>query len=245
MGGALSLVYKGSARFVKYGATKLLEQSVSDLTLILGNKNYSSWSLRPWLALKMTGQSFAETVIVLRRPETKAEILLHSAAGKLPVLKHGDLTIWESLAICEYIAETWPEAKLLPADVRARAVARSVMSEMHAGFVNLRRELPMDIAKLGELAKNGVTPGEETRLEIARVQQIWQDCRGRFGKTGDFLFGDFTIADAMYAPVATRFRSYGVAMDPVSEAYVNAIYALPAMQDWCAASAKEAPLPEI
>jgi glutathione S-transferase len=218
---------------------------VSDLTLVIGNKNYSSWSLRPWLALKAAGQSFDEALVVLRRPETKAEILLHSAAGKLPVLKAGDLTIWESLAICEYIAETSPEAGLLPEDARARAVARSVMSEMHAGFAALRRELPMDINKLSSLAQTGVTPGEEARLDIARVQQIWQDCRGRFGqKNGDFLFGRFGIADAMYAPVATRFRSYGVAMDPVSEAYVNAIYAWPAMQEWCAAAAKEAPLPE-
>lgn len=218
---------------------------MSDLTLVIGNKNYSSWSLRPWLALKAAGQSFDEALVVLRRPETKAEILLQSAAGKLPVLKAGDLTIWESLAICEYIAETWPEAGLLPEDVRARAVARSVMSEMHAGFAALRRELPMDINKLSPLAQTGVTPGEEARLDIARVQQIWQDCRGRFGqKKGDFLFGRFGIADAMYAPVATRFRSYGVAMDPVSEAYVNAIYAWPAMQEWCAAAAKEAPLPE-
>lgn len=217
---------------------------MSDLTLVIGNKNYSSWSLRPWLALKAAGQAFDEVLIVLRRPETKAEILLHSAAGKLPVLKHGDLTIWESLAICEYIAASWPEAGLLPEDARACAVARSVMSEMHAGFAALRRELPMDINKLSPLAQNGVTPGEEARLDIARVQQIWQDCRGRFGRKGDFLFGRFTLADAMYAPVATRLRSYGVAMDPVSEAYVNAIYAFPAMQEWCAAAAKEQPLPE-
>ena len=216
---------------------------MSDLTLVIGNKNYSSWSLRPWLALKATGQAFDEVLIMLRRPETKAEILLHSAAGKLPVLKHGDLTIWESLAICEYIAETWPAAGLLPEDTRARAVARSVMSEMHAGFVALRRELPMDICKLGP-AQQPVTPSEEAKLDIARVQQIWQDCRGRFGKKGDFLFGGFTLADAMYAPVATRLRSYGVALDPVSEAYVNAIYAWPAMQEWCAAAAKEQPLPE-
>jgi glutathione S-transferase len=229
---------------LKYGG-KPLEQSVSDLTLVIGNKNYSSWSLRPWLALKQAGQSFDEVLVVLRRPETKAEILLHSAAGKLPVLKHGDLTIWDSLAICEYIAETWPEAKLLPGDARARAVARSVMNEMHSGFASLRNDLPMDIHKLSAAAKAGVTPSEATRLDIARVQQIWQDCRGRFGQAGDFLFGDFTIADAMYAPVATRFRSYGVSMDPVSEAYVTAIYALPAMQDWCAAAAKEQPLPEI
>jgi glutathione S-transferase len=222
---------------------------VSDLSLVIGNKNYSSWSLRPWLALKATGQPFREVLIMLRRPETKAAILQHSPAGKLPVLRHGDLTVWESLAICDYIAETWPEAQLLPADTRARAVARSVMSEMHAGFAALRRDLPMDINKLSPLAQRGVTPGEEAKADIARVQQIWQDCRGRFGQGkensgGDFLFGRFSLADAMYAPVATRLRSYNVAMDPVSAAYVDAIYALPAMQEWCAAAAKEAPLPD-
>lgn len=213
---------------------------MADLTLIIGNKNHASWSLRAWLALKATGQPFEEIKIILRRPETKAEILLHSPAGRVPALKHGDLTIWDSLAICEYVAETWPEAKLLPEDARARAVARSVMCEMHSGFVNLRTDLPMDINKLGSLPR---TAGEEAKLEIARVQQIWQDCRGRFGADGAFLFGGFTIADAMYAPVATRLRTYGIVMDPVAEAYVNALYAMPAMQEWIAAAAKEEVLP--
>jgi glutathione S-transferase len=244
MGGRRSVVYKVAARQIKSFGAVQQEPSVTDLTLVIGNKNYSSWSLRPWLALKATGQAFGEQLIVLRRPETKAELLLHSPAGKVPVLKHGDLTVWESLAICEYIAETWPEAGLLPGDSRARAVARSVMSEMHAGFAALRRELPMDINKLSPLAQTGATPGEEARLDIARVQQIWQDCRGRFGRDGAFLFGRFTLADAMYAPVATRFRSYGVTMDAISAAYVDAIYALPAMQEWCAAAAREAPLPD-
>ncbi|WP_374299704.1 glutathione S-transferase family protein [Ferrovibrio sp.] len=214
---------------------------MSKLTLVIGNKNYSSWSLRPWLALKAAGQAFAEVLIPLRQPDSKANILSHSAAGKLPVLKHDDLLVWDSLAICEYIAETWPEAKLLPEDRRARAVARSVMSEMHSGFVALRRDLPMDICRLGKAS--GIA-SEEARLDIARIQQVWQDCRGRFGKDGDFLFGRFSLADCMYAPVATRFRTYGVAMDPVSAAYVDAIYALPIMQEWIAAAAKEEPLPE-
>jgi glutathione S-transferase len=214
---------------------------VSDLTLVIGNKNYSSWSLRPWLALKATGQAFDEVLIGLRQPDSKAKILSHSAAGKVPVLKHGDLLIWDSLAICEYIAETWPEAKLLPEDRRARAVARSVMSEMHSGFAALRHDLPMDICRLGKAP--GI-PSKEAKLDIARIQQIWQDCRGRFGKDGEFLFGRFSLADCMYAPVATRLRSYGVALDAVSAAYVDAIYAHPAMQEWIAASAKEQPLPE-
>jgi len=214
---------------------------VPRLTLVIGNKNYSSWSLRPWLALKAAGQPFDEVMIGLRQPETRARILAHSPAGKVPVLKDGDLLVWESLAICEYVAESFPEAGLLPADARARAVARSVMAEMHAGFAALRRDLPMDIHAKGIAAGQ---PSEEARLDIARVQQIWEDCRGRFGQGGDYLFGRFGLADCMYAPVATRFRTYGVALDPVSTAYVDAIYAHPAMQEWMAAAAGEEPLPE-
>jgi len=214
---------------------------VTAWTLVIGNKNYSSWSLRPWLALKAAGQDFEEILIPLRQPATKASILAHSPAGKVPVLKHGDLLVWESLSICEYVAETFPAAGLLPGDARARAVARSVMSEMHAGFGALRRDLPMDIHSKGSVPRQLT---EESRADVARVQQIWQDCRGRFGQGGDFLFGGFGIADCMYAPVATRFRTYGVALDPVSAAYVEAIYAHPAMQEWIAAAAGEDPLPE-
>ncbi|WP_298727206.1 glutathione S-transferase family protein [uncultured Ferrovibrio sp.] len=221
---------------------------MAEFTLVIGNKNYSSWSLRPWLALKATGQEFDEVLITLRQPETKAKILAHSPAGKVPVLKHGDLLVWESLAICEYVAELFPAAGLWPDDPRARAVARSVSTEMHAGFAALRRDLPMDIAKLSDVPRSA---SDEAKADIARIQQIWQDCRGRFGSKkqseggGDFLFGRFGVADCMFAPVATRLRTYGVALDPVSAAYVDAIYAWPAMQEWCAAAAKEAPLPEM
>lgn len=214
---------------------------MAKLMLVIGNKNYSSWSLRPWLALKAAGEPFEEVMIRLRQPETKATILGHSPSGKVPALKHGDLLIWESLAICEYIAECFPEAGLLPGDPRARAVARSVMSEMHAGFAALRRDMPMDIHSKS-LAANTVS--EEARVDIARIQQVWQDCRGRFGNTGKYLFGSFGIADCMFAPVAIRFRTYGLALDPVSAAYVDAIYAYPAMQEWIAAAAKEDPLPK-
>lgn len=217
------------------------EGVVENLTLVIGNKNYSSWSLRPWLALKAAGQPFSEVMIGLRQPRTKDAILRHSAAGKLPVLVHGSLTVWESLAVCEYIAETWPAARLLPADAAARAVARSVMSEMHAGFAPLRRDLPMDICRLGQAAGQ---VSDEARQDIARVQNIWRDCRARFGAQGRYLFGDFGLADCMYAPVATRFRTYDIPLDPVSAAYVDAIYAHPAMQEWVAAAALESPLPE-
>ena len=215
---------------------------MAEFTLVIGNKNYSSWSLRPWLALKATGQEFDEVLITLRQPETKAKILAHSPAGKVPVLKHGDLLV------CEYVAGLFPAAGLWPDDPRARAVARSVSTEMHAGFAALRRDLPMDIAKLSDVPRSA---SDEAKADIARIQQIWQDCRGRFGSKkqseggGDFLFGRFGVADCMFAPVATRLRTYGVALDPVSAAYVDAIYAWPAMQEWCAAAAKEAPLPEM
>jgi glutathione S-transferase len=219
---------------------------LADLVIVIGNKNYSSWSLRPWLALKATGAPFEEVMIALRQPETKAKILAHSPAGKVPVLKHGDLLVWESLAICEYLAEAFPDAGLWPSDARARAVARSVSTEMHAGFMGLRRDLPMDLHRKG--AAPGI-PGEEAKADIARVQQVWQDCRGRFGSLegdegGPFLFGRFSVADCMYAPVATRFRTYGAKLDPVSAAYVDAVYAHPAMQDWLAGAKGEAPLPE-
>lgn len=219
---------------------------MADLVIVIGNKNYSSWSLRPWLALKATGEPFEEVMVTLRQPETKAKILAHSPAGKVPVLKHGDLLLWESLAICEYLAEAFPYVGLWPSDVRARAVARAVSTEMHAGFMGLRRDLPMDIHSK---SRPSGAASEEAKADIARVQQVWQDCRGRFGdiegeEGGPFLFGRFSVADCMYAPVATRFRTYGVKLDPVSAAYVDAIYAHPAMQDWIAAAKGEAPLPE-
>lgn len=219
---------------------------MADLVIVIGNKNYSSWSLRPWLALKATGEPFDEVMITLRQPETKAKILAHSPAGKVPVLTHGDLMVWESLAICEYLAEAFPYVGLWPSDARARAVARAVSTEMHAGFMGLRRDLPMDIHSK---SRPSGTASDEAKADIARVQQIWQDCRGRFGdiegeEGGPFLFGRFSVADCMYAPVATRFRTYGVKLDPVSAAYVDAIYAHPAMQEWIAGAKGEAPLPE-
>lgn len=208
---------------------------MSDLTLVIGNKTYSSWSLRPWLALKQTGQAFDEVVIPLDQPETKATILKHSPGGKVPVLLHGDTTVWESIAICEYLAETFPAAGLWPAGSAPRAVARAISAEMHAGFVDLRRNLSMDLKhKKYETPR---TVGSEA--DIARITQIWRDARGRFGAEGPFLFGPFTIADAMYAPVVTRFVTYGVPLDPVSQAYVDAVLDLPAMKEWYAAAQAE------
>jgi glutathione S-transferase len=208
---------------------------MSDLTLVIGNKSSSSWSLRPWLALKHIVVPFKEILIPLRQPETKAEILRHSPAGRVPVLLDGEAVVWDSLAICEYLAETWPEANLWPADRGARLLARSISAEMHSGFVELRKNMPMDVTE--KHPGEGRTP--EVLADIARITQLWRDARARFGADGPFLFGAFSIADAMYAPVCTRFDTYGVELDEVSQAYVNTILGLPAMREWYAAGAAE------
>lgn len=210
---------------------------MNDLVLVIGNKRYSSWSLRPWLALRMAGVDFTEVLVPLRQPDTRDTILKYSPSGKVPCLRHGPVQIWDSLAICEYVAEI-PQSRLWPDDRAARAVARSVAAEMHSGFADLRRVMSMDVCASTPLAE--VPP--EVKQDIDRIQAIWNDCRGRFGSGGPFLFGRFSIADAMYAPVATRFVTYGVALDPVSRAYVDTILALPAMREWCAAAAREAPV---
>jgi glutathione S-transferase len=202
------------------------------LTLVVGTKQYSSWSLRPWLALKQAGLPFEEIVVDLRRPDTKAEIVRHSPSGKLPVLKVGELLVWDSLAICEYVAELACARPMWPEHRAVRAVARAISAEMHSGFTALRRDLPMDV----ELRRPDFVPGEEASADIARVQEIWRDCRKRFSAGGPFLFGPFSLADAMYAPVVFRFQSYGVALDPVCSAYLEAMLALPAMQEWVAES---------
>lgn len=207
-----------------------------DLTIYLGNKNYSSWSLRAWLVLKHTTVAFNEVVIPLYESTSRATLLKYSPSGRVPVLQHGALTVWDSLAICEYLAEAFPAFELWPKDAAARAVARAVSAEMHAGFEALRRHLPMNVRS--SFPDRDVTP--EVQLDINRVMSVWRDCRARFGEgRGDFLFGHFTIADAMYAPVVTRFRTYKVELEREAEAYCGAIMALPAMQEWMAAARNE------
>lgn len=212
--------------------------SSSPLTLVVGTKNYSSWSLRPYLALAHTGQPFEEVVIQLGEPDTTQQILQHSPSGRVPLLKHGELSIWDSLAICEYLAETFPEAKLWPQDKAARAVARAVTAEMHSGFTALRSNMNMNIRARRPGA--GRAPG--VAEDIARIQAIWKDCRGRFGQGGPFLFGAFSIADAFYAPVVTRFVTYGVELEPVCAAYRDAVLALPSLQKWTEAGKHEKPI---
>jgi glutathione S-transferase len=208
---------------------------MADITIYLGNRNYSSWSLRPWLALKQTGAAFDEEVIPLSEPTTRSTVLRFSPSGRVPALKHNELTVWDSLAICEYLAETFPQAKLWPEDKAARAVARAVSAEMHSGFAALRDHLPMNMRS--SFPNRGVTP--DVQADINRITAIWRDCRKRFGADGPFLFGGFTIADAMYAPVVSRFRTYKVELEEEAQAYTDAVWALPALQEWLTAAKNE------
>jgi glutathione S-transferase len=207
------------------------------LTLVIGNKNYSSWSLRPWLALRLAGLDFAEVRIPLNQPGSREQILRHSPAGRVPILRDGDLVIWDSLAICEYVAELAPQAGLWPADRAMRAHARSISAEMHSGFTTLRGSMPMNLRKLG--ARLVAPPPPEVESDIARIVAIFEACRAQHAARGPFLFGGFTIADAMYAPVVTRFRSYSVALPAASQAYADAIAALAPMREWTAAGVAE------
>jgi glutathione S-transferase len=205
------------------------------LTLIIGNKNYSSWSFRPWIAMKAAGIPFEETVISLDAVDFKARVSAHSGTGKVPVLIDGATTVWESLAILEYLAEKFPDRGLWPADPAARAHARTVASEMHAGFQPLRQHCPMNMWR--PVVKRDVP--EAVAANVERIDSLWTDCRARFGPGGPFLFGNFGAADAMYAPVVSRFHTYGIEVGPVSNAYMAAVMALPAWAEWRAAAVKE------
>ena len=209
-------------------------------TLFIGSKNTSSWSLRPWLAMKMAGLPFEESLIRLRTPETKAAISAHSPSGKVPALQIDEagasLVVWDSLAILETLAERHPSAlSWWPKDNAARAEARSVSAEMHSGFPDVRNILPM------EIATKKPTPelNDAIQAQIARIVAIWSSALSRFGKDGGFLFGPFSIADAMYAPVVTRFETYGIPLPAVAQAYTQRILALPAMREWTEAAKAE------
>lgn len=205
-------------------------------TLYIGDKNLSSWSLRPYLALNHAKVPFEEVLIRLNQPDSPAKIGEVSPSGRVPVLDHGEVRIWESLAICEYVAETWPAARLWPEAAPARAVARAVSNEMHAGFSALRANLPMNIRGQGLTPKNWTL---EVERDVERIEQIWASCRARFGQGGPFLFGPFTIADAMFAPVVTRFTSYQVDVEPETHTYMEAIWSLDSMKAWRDAAYRE------
>jgi glutathione S-transferase len=201
--------------------------------LVIGNKNWSSWSLRPWLAMRRAGLLFDEINVPLRLPESKAEILKHSPSGLVPALIDGDLAVWDSLAILEYVAERHPEAELWPREANARAIARSASAEMHSGFGPLRQHCSMEV--LASLPQATLPPDVEANVQ--RIVELWHECREKFGKGGPFLFGKFSIADAMYAPVAARFRTYIPDLRPygddgTAQTYVETIFAMPEMAAW-------------
>jgi len=211
------------------------------MELVIGTRKWSTWSLRAWLPLKRSGVGFTETVVQLREAATsEAAIAAHSPSGLVPVLKDGDLSVWDSLAICEYLDDKLPEARLWPADPARRAIGRSAAAEMHAGFASLRGECPMDLSLRVEADLT-----EATAKNIRRIVELWRELRGRFGKDGPFLLGDWSIADAFYTPVATRFRSYGVKLSDygdtgVAGEYGNCLLETPEFKAWEEAALKEA-----
>ena len=205
------------------------------LKLIIGNKNYSSWSFRPWIAMKVAGIPFEETVISLDADDFKQKVGAVSGTGKVPALIDGDVQVWESMAILEYLAEKFPDAGLWPSDAAARPHARAVANEMHAGFLPLRKLLPMNTWR--PVMKRELTP--EAKANVARIEAMWSVCRSRFAKGGPFLFGRFGVADAMYAPVVSRLHTYAVNVSPPTRAYMDAVMALPAWREWYAAAHKE------
>jgi glutathione S-transferase len=205
------------------------------LRLLIGNKNYSSWSFRPWIAMKAAGIAFDEELISLDAEDFKARVGAISGTAKVPALVDGDIQVWESLAILDYLAEKFPDKRLWPAEPQARALARSISAEMHAGFVPLRRHCPMNMwrpPKRRELTA-------DVEANVRRVEAIWTECRTRFGAEGAFLFGGFGAADAMYAPVVSRFATYEVAVSSVARAYMDAMMGLPAFVEWRSAALKE------
>jgi glutathione S-transferase len=207
-------------------------------TLVIGNQNYSSWSLRPWLAMHQFGIPFQQVRLALYQPDTASQLNHYSPTAKVPVLIHDGTPIWESLAILEYLAEQHPQFAWWPADRQQRATARSLSAEMHAGFQALRHDMPMNCRKI-------FPPGpisSAVQQDIERMTQIWRTCRQQSEATGAFLFGPFGIVDAMFAPVVLRFRTYSVALDAPCQAYAEAILALPGMQTWLQAAEVE---PEV
>lgn len=203
------------------------------MKLLIGNKNYSSWSMRPWLAARTAGIPFEEEIVPLRQADTSARIFAQSPSGKVPALIDGGLVVFESIAVLEYLAERAPE--LWPADRAARAHARSICAEMHAGFVPLRNRCGMNMKR----KSSPIALDAAVQANVDRIVAIWLDCRARFGEGGAFLFGRFTNADAMYAPVVSRFHTYAVPVPPVARAYMDAVMATPAWREWEAAGLAE------
>jgi glutathione S-transferase len=205
--------------------------------LVVANKNYSSWSLRAWIAMRAFAIPFTETVIALDLPNTQRQIKNHTGAGRLPVLHHGTTTIWESLAILEYLAEKFPDKTLWPRSSAARAMARAVANEMHAGFMALRNACPMNLKRPGRPLAGQVS--DEVKNNVRRIENLWEECRKTYGRGGPFLFGKFSIADAMYAPVVTRFDTYALKVGSGARDYMDAVIGTEAFRAWKADALQE------
>ncbi|KAI9133185.1 glutathione S-transferase family protein [Acaryochloris sp. CCMEE 5410] len=206
---------------------------MADLTLVIGNKNYSSWSLRAWLFLKQVGVPFQEVRVPLCTDRTRSQLANYSPSGLVPVLITNEGTIWDSLAICEYVAETYQQGWPQPSAIRAHA--RAVAAEMHSGFMALRSEMPMNC----RARRTGVEPSAACQANIDRIVSVWQSCRQTYGEEGPWLFGEFSVADAMYAPVASRFVTYGVSLPQVAQDYIHTIFENPHMREWLQAGETE------
>lgn len=198
------------------------------MRLVIANKLYSSWSLRPWMVLRAFDIPFQEQVIPLKRPETKEAILKVTPSGKVPVLIDGGVHVWESLAIIEYLAEKFPEKQIWPKDTKARAHARAIANEMHGGFLPLRQALPMNLSKTFKAPRLS----EDVEANIARIEEIWREASAKFGQKGKFLFGNFSAADAMFAPVVTRLDTYQIKVAPAARDYMDTVLAHPAFVAW-------------
>jgi glutathione S-transferase len=210
------------------------------MEIVIGTRKWSSWSMRPWLALARTGAEFTETLVALREVGVSEAIARHSPSGRVPVLKDGELLIWDSLAICEYLADKFPKAGLWPDDVTARALGRAAAAEMHSGFASLRGECPMDLNRAATIAELS----EATGADVRRIVALWGELRGRYGERGPFLLGGWSIADAFFTPVATRFRTYGIRLTDFGDrgaagAYAEALLETPEFKTWEAAAAGE------
>lgn len=208
---------------------------MTNLILVIGNKNYSSWSLRPWLLMKQWGLDFDEVCIALYTPASRTAIRQYSPSGKVPVLIHDTVTVWDSLAICEYLTEQFPMFHGWPKDITTKAIARSISAEMHSSFQALRQNMPMNCR--ARLSGKGIT--DDVQGDTDRVTAIWRKCRQQFNRNGKFLFGEFTIADAMFAPMILRFITYDVPLDSISRNYAEAILALSTIQEWIEAAKTE------
>jgi glutathione S-transferase len=207
---------------------------MSELTLVVGDKHLSSWSMRPLLALRLAGAKYREIVVKLDRPDTAEQIARHSPSGKVPVLKDGDLTVWDSLAIVEYVAEKFPG--LWPADPKARAMARSACAEMHAGFAEMRKTMTMNTVASTPLAQ--IPPA--VARDVERVQELWRECRAAHGAGGPYLFGTFSLADCYFAPVVTRFVTYAPPVAADTRVYMDAVLAHPVVAQWLREARDEA-----